>query len=49
MKYKLIHTIIIIQSTILLLFLLMTFLNEIFDIPHYLLGDTPTTIGHRIG
>jgi len=37
------------QLLILLVFLGLTRCNELFDIPHLLMGDEPTTIGQRSG
>jgi hypothetical protein len=34
---------------ILLVFLSLTVCNEVFDLPHYLLGDAPTSLGQRRG
>lgn len=34
---------------VLFLFFVLTLLNEEFDLPHYLLGDPPVSIGHRRG
>jgi hypothetical protein len=49
LKHKAGRAILLSQFFILLLFLLMTFLNEMLDIPHYLLGDAPTSVTQRIG
>ncbi len=37
------------QVSILLIFLALTFANEILDLPHFMLGDMPTTWGQRSG
>jgi hypothetical protein len=49
MKHKAGRAILLSQFIILLLFLLMTFLNEMIDLPHYLLGDAPTSVTQRMG
>lgn len=49
MKSKTLRLLLISQSTILILFLFLTIGNEIFDIPHYIFNDTPTTFPQRIG
>jgi len=37
------------QVSILLVFLALTFANEVLDLPHFVLGDMPTTWGQRSG
>jgi hypothetical protein len=37
------------QAIILLIFLFMTFSNEVLDLPHLLLGDSPTSWPQRTG
>ena len=49
MKSKTLRTITISQAAILLLFLCLTFGNEIVDIPHYIFGDAPTSYSQRLG
>ena len=49
MRQKACRTILISQYLILVVFLLLTFFNEICDIPHYLLNDPPTSVGQRTG
>lgn len=49
LKHKAGRAILLSQFFILLVFLLMTFLNEMLDIPHHLLGDAPTSVTQRIG
>jgi hypothetical protein len=49
MKHKAGQAILFSQFLILLVFLLLTFINEILDLPHYLFGDTSTHIGQRTG
>jgi hypothetical protein len=48
-KRKTGQIILISQFFILLAFLLLTIGNEIFDLPHLLLGDQPTSSGQRSG
>ena len=43
------RSILIWQALILLVFLALTFANEVLDLPHWLLGDTATTWGQRTG
>jgi hypothetical protein len=49
MKSRHIQSIFIWQTVILLAFLLLTFSNEVLDLPHLLLGDASTTWNQRIG
>jgi hypothetical protein len=49
MKHKAGQAFLLSQFLILLVFLLLTFINEIVDLPHYLLGDIPTHVGQRTG
>jgi hypothetical protein len=48
-KSKTLRLVVILQLTVLFLFLAMTICNEIFDLPHYLLGDKPTSFDQRTG
>ncbi|MDR4499219.1 MAG: hypothetical protein MRK02_15075 [Candidatus Scalindua sp.] len=49
MKYKTERKVIYYQLFITLIFLLMTFSNELFDFPHLIFGDQATSISQRIG
>jgi len=49
MKFKAGRVILLSQFFILFLFFLLTFFNEIWDLPHFLLGDVPTSVGQRAG
>ncbi|MEJ2038310.1 MAG: hypothetical protein P8X55_05175 [Desulfosarcinaceae bacterium] len=49
MGNKRMRSVLIWQALILILFLAMTFANEVFDLPHWLLGDEATTWGQRSG
>lgn len=49
MKKNQVHSIVIWQGLILLIFLLMTAANEVVDLPHLLLGDQATTWDQRSG
>lgn len=49
MKNKTLRLTVICQLVVLLLFLSMTLINELVDIPHYLLGDAPTLFQQRLG
>jgi hypothetical protein len=49
MKSKTLRTITITQAGIFVLFLCLTFGNEIADIPHYVFGDAPTSYSQRVG
>ncbi len=49
MKSRTLRTIAITQAGIFLLFLCLTFGNEIVDIPHYVFGDAPTSHSQRLG
>ena len=49
MKNKTLRLIVFTQLTVLTLFLGMTLLNEILDLPHFLFGDAPTPFGQRLG
>jgi len=49
MKHKASRTILLSQCLILFIFLLLTFFNEICDLPHYLLNDPPISVGQRTG
>jgi len=39
----------VIQAAVLMLFLVLTFANEVLDVPHFLLGDQATTWHQRVG
>jgi hypothetical protein len=43
------RAIFLLQLVILLVFLSLTVCNEVLDLPHYLLGDAPTSLGQRTG
>lgn len=49
MKNKTMYRIVISQGVILILFMFLTFGNEILDIPHYIFNDVPTTYNQRFG
>jgi hypothetical protein len=49
MKKSEVRSIVPWQGLILLIFLLMTMTNEIFDLPHFLFGNQATTWDQRIG
>ena len=49
MKSKTLKMIAFSQGGIFLLFLCLTFGNEIVDIPHYVFGDSPTSHSQRVG
>jgi hypothetical protein len=49
MRNKTLRMIAISQTGIFLLFLSLTFGNEIVDIPHYIFGDAPTSYSQRLG
>jgi hypothetical protein len=49
MKHQAHRQILITQFLILLIFLVLTLCNEVLDVPHLLMGDTPTFIGQRSG
>jgi len=49
LKYKAGRAIILSQFFILLVFMSLTVCNEVLDLPHYLLGDSPTSLGQRTG
>ena len=49
MKHKTLRMIAISQAGIFVLFLSLTFGNEILDIPHYVFGDAPTSYSQRLG
>jgi len=49
LKFKAGWTILVSQFLVLLVFLLLTFVNEICDLPHYLLNDPPIAVGQRTG
>jgi hypothetical protein len=49
MQNKSIKTVFIWQALILLVFLSLTFTNEVLDLPHLFLGDTATTLSQRSG
>ena len=49
MKIRTSRIIILTQFAVVLLFLFLTLGNEIFDIPHYLFNDAPTSYSQRIG
>jgi len=49
MKSKTLRLVVILQLTVIFLFLAMTICNEILDLPHYLLGDKPTSFDQRTG
>ena len=49
MKNRHIQSIFIWQVSILLVFLTLTFTNEVLDLPHYLFGDQSTTWNQRSG
>ncbi|MCG6945564.1 MAG: hypothetical protein LJE87_09490 [Deltaproteobacteria bacterium] len=48
-KSKTLQLVVISQLTVLFLFIAMTTCNEIFDLPHILFGDKPTSLEQRIG
>ena len=48
-KSKTLRHMIIAQLTVLFLFLAMTICNEVFDLPHILFGDRPTSFEQRKG
>lgn len=49
MKYQVHRQIFLTQVLILLIFLVLTLCNELFDVPQYLFGDEPTSISQRSG
>jgi len=49
LKSKTLRLVVVLQLTILFLFLAMTICNEILDLPHYFLGDKPTSFDQRTG
>jgi hypothetical protein len=49
MKSKTLRMLTVSQFAVVLLFLCLTIGNEIVDIPHYVLNDTPTTHPQRLG
>ena len=49
MRNRQVRAIFICQAVILLIFLALTFTNEVLDLPHFLLGDRATTWGQRNG
>ena len=49
MKQRIVNRFLLCQAGVLSAFLLLTAANELFDMPHYLLGDTPVPVGHRMG
>ena len=49
MKYQAHRQILFTQLLILLIFLVLTLCNEVWDIPHLLMGDEPTSINQRSG
>jgi hypothetical protein len=49
MKRGHIQSIFVWQVVILLVFLLLTFSNEVLDLPHFLFGDSATTWNQRTG
>ena len=49
MKNRTPRIIILTQFAVVLLFLFLTLGNEIFDIPHYLFNDAPTSYSQRVG
>lgn len=49
MKSRHIRSIFVWQISILLIFLLLTFGNEVLDLPHWMWGDQATTWGQRSG
>ena len=49
MKNKKMQSIFIWQALILLVFLSLTFTNEVLDLPHFVLGDQATSWSQRIG
>jgi hypothetical protein len=49
MKSRYIQWILVWQAVILLIFLFLTFSNEVLDLPHLLLGDAPTSWHQRSG
>jgi hypothetical protein len=48
-KSKTLRLVVISQLTVLFLFISMTICNEIFDLPHLLFGDNPTSFTQRTG
>ena len=48
-KSKTVRIAVISQLSVLFLFLAMTVCNEIFDLPHLIFGDSPTSFNHRTG
>jgi hypothetical protein len=48
-KSKTLRLVLVTQFAIVLLFLAMTISNEIIDLPHYILGDAPTSFEQRKG
>lgn len=48
-KSKTLRLVVVLQLTILFLFLAMTICNEILDLPHYFLRDKPTSFDQRTG
>jgi hypothetical protein len=49
MKSRTVKSIVMWQVVILILFLLLTVTNEVFDLPHFLMGDQATTWDQRSG
>ena len=48
-RSKTLRLVLSLQLTVLFLFLAMTICNEIFDLPHLLFGDRPTSFNQRTG
>jgi hypothetical protein len=48
-KSKTLRLVLISQLTVIFLFLSMTICNEVFDLPHLLFGDKPTSFAQRTG
>lgn len=49
MRHRKINSIFIWQGAILLVFLMLTFTNEVLDLPHFVLGDQATSWSQRSG
>ena len=49
MKNRHVQSVFIWQVVILILFLALTFANEVLDLPHFVFGDQATTWGQRTG
>ena len=49
MKNKTLRLLTVTQAAVILVFLCLTLGNEIFDVPHYVFHDSPTSVSQRLG